>query len=230
MTTGRYAIYYAPNPASGFWRRASAWLGRDCATDAEPLQPRFDGVSAADFATVTADPRHYGFHATLKAPFELAEGCDEAGLVAALGEFAARQEAFEAALAPRFISRFLALCPAEPSAEIRAFHEDSVRDFEPFRRPLGEADLVRRRRAGLTEAQDRLLVEWGYPYVFEQFRYHMTLTGSLADEVLRTVLLEAATHHFAPDIGPHRFASVSLFRQADRAAPFMLIAQAPFGG
>jgi hypothetical protein len=41
--------------------------------------------------------------------------------------------------------------------------------------------MARRRAAGLTPAQERNLIEWGYPYVLDEFRFHLTLTGSLAD-------------------------------------------------
>jgi hypothetical protein len=42
---------------------------------------------------------------------------------------------------------------------------------------LSEAQLARRREGGLTPAQDALLLRWGYPYVMEEFRFHITLTG-----------------------------------------------------
>jgi putative phosphonate metabolism protein len=226
--TARYAIYYAPDPTSGLWRRASAWLGRDAASGAECVQPEVAGLTAEDFAHHTADPRHYGFHATLKAPFALAVGMDEVALLDALGVFAATRAPFETALSPQALGRFLAFRPLAPCPHIQSLHDDAVRAFEPFRTPLSEQDLSRRRASGLTPEQDALLTTWGYPYVFNHFRFHMTLTGSIADDALRQSLLDAATAHFAQDIGPHRFASVSLFRQVDRKAAFSRIAQAPF--
>lgn len=227
--TPRYAIYYAPNPASRFWQRASAWLGRDAASGAELDQPEVAGLTAPDFARHTADPRHYGFHATLKAPFALAEGSSEAALAQALAEFAAPRRTFETDLSPQPLGRFLALCPPAPCPQIQSLHDDAVRAFEPFRAPLSDKDLARRRASGLTAEQDDLLVHWGYPYVFGHFRFHMTLTGSIAEAALRQTLLAAATAWFALDIGPHRFASVSLFRQADRDSAFTILASCPFG-
>ena len=226
--TARYAIYYAPDPASALWQRASRWLGRDAASGADLVQPEVAGLSAPEFASHTADPRHYGFHATLKAPFELAAGSSEAELVQALTDFAEPRRPFATDLSPQALGRFLALRPNAPCPHIQSLHEDALRAFEPFRMPLGEPDLARRRSSGLSPEQDDLLVRWGYPYVLGHFRFHMTLTGSIADAGLRQCLLEAAIHYFAPDTGPHRFASVSLFRQAERSAAFDLIAQAPF--
>ena len=227
--TARYAIYYAPDPASALWQRASIWLGRDAASGADLVQPHVAGLSAPEFACLTADPRHYGFHATLKAPFGLAEGSSEADLVQALTDFAGTRSPFAKDLSPQALGRFLALRPISPCPHIQSLHEDAVRAFEPLRMPLSKHDLTRRRASNLTPEQDDLLVRWGYPYVFEHFRFHMTLTGSIADDTLRQALLGAASLYFAPDTGPHRFASVSLFRQADRGSPFTILASQPFG-
>jgi len=226
--TARYALYYAPAPASDFWHRASLWLGRDAVSGADMPQPTLSGISAKDFATITADARHYGFHATLKAPFALAEDRNESALIAAMEDFATTRAPFETALSPQILGRFLALRPLAPCPAIQSLHEDSLRAFEPFRAPLAERDIARRRASGLTPEQDALLLQWGYPYVLSHFRFHMTLTGSIADDALRAHLLAAATRHFAPDTGPHHFASISLFRQSDRTAPFDMIAQASF--
>jgi 2'-5' RNA ligase len=191
-------------------------------------QPDVADIAASDFAQLTADPRHYGFHATLKAPFALADGVNEAGLIAALADFAAQRRPFDTVLSPQALGRFLAFRPLVPCPHIQSLHEDAVRAFEPFRAPLAQRDLERRRASGLTPEQDALMVLWGYPYVFEYFRFHMTLTNAIADDALRQSLLEAATGHFAADIGLHRFASLSLFRQSDRDRPFDLIARAAF--
>lgn len=224
----RYAIYYAPDPASAFWARASAWLGRDAMTGEAPEQPAVPGVPPARFRAVTADPRHYGFHATLKAPFRLAPDRDEAGLREHLLTFAAEQTAFTADLAPAALGRFIAFRPAAPSPEIHALHAAALEAFEPFRAALTANDLARRRQAGLSDEQDRLLLRWGYPYVLDQFRFHLTLTGSLSDPVERELLLGAAQDYFAADSGPHRIGRISLFRQVD-GGHFDLIEQAAFG-
>lgn len=218
--TARYAIYYAPPAASTLWRRASDWLGRDAVTGEARAQPALPGLEGVDVAALTADPRGYGFHATLKAPFELAPGCDEAELFAAAAAFARRLVPFEARIAPAALGRFLAFRLQDGEREMAALHDACVRAFEPFRAPLAEADLRRRRKAPLTPEQDARLLQWGYPYVFEDFRFHMTLTGAIADEALRGRVLDVLQAHFAADSGPHRFGGVAVFRQPDRDAPF----------
>jgi putative phosphonate metabolism protein len=226
----RYAIYYAPAADSVLWQRASQWLGRDAALSEDRLQPRLAALADLDFAGLTADPRHYGFHATLKAPFALAEGATEAGLITATADFAKACAPFSAEIRPRTLGPFLAFqiegaCPA-----MSALESDCVRHFEPFRAPLGEADLARRRRAPLTPRQDAQLVDWGYPYVFENFRFHMTLTGAIADTAIRMRVLGVAQSYFAGLPQEHLFDAISVFRQLDRASPFILIGRFGFGG
>ncbi|MEN3351695.1 MAG: hypothetical protein V7632_5330, partial [Bradyrhizobium sp.] len=75
----RYAIYHAPAPDSVLHRFGSTMLGYDAASGDDLRFP--DGVTP-DWRELTQDPRKYGFHATLKAPISLADGKDEAGLIA----------------------------------------------------------------------------------------------------------------------------------------------------
>lgn len=226
----RYAIYYAPDPNDALWQRAATWLGRDAAIGTTCEQPLVSGFDPADFAALTADPRHYGFHATLKAPFSLAEGQSLSALIAATEAFAAGRAAFTAPIAPMALGAFIALRVTQSSPEMQQLHEAAVREFDPFRAPPAEAELAKRRAAGLTAEQDAHLGRWGYPYVFEHFRFHMTLSGRVRDEAQRHRLLAAAEDFFAADCGPHRFAAISLFHQPDRQAPFTMLHQFPFGG
>jgi len=226
--TARYAIYYAPHAASALWRKACAWLGRDAVTGEAVARPYVAGLDGLDIDDLTADPRHYGFHATLKAPFELAEGRTEAELLAAAADFAAGLQAFEARIAPAALGRFLAFRLHDSEAEMQALHAACVRAFEPFRALLSDADLARRRKAPLTLEQDVRLVAWGYPYVFEDFRFHMTLTGSIREDALRERVLAALRAHFAEESGLHRFDGVAVFRQTDRQAPFDILERFTF--
>jgi hypothetical protein len=111
---------------------------------------------------------------------------------------------------------------------MQALHGACVRAFDPFRAPLSEPDLARRRKAPLTAGQDARLLAWGYPYVFDDFRFHMTLTSSIADPELAQRLLAALQAHFADFSGPHRFSGVAVFRQDSRAEPFRVLARFDF--
>ena len=136
--------------------------------------------AAPDWRDLTADPRKYGFHATLKAPFSLAQGRTEAELFAACAAFAATPRAIPV-IRPVVgsISGFIAVIPADPPAELIRLAADCVSEFDAFRAPLTEADRARRNPSRLTSAQRAHLDRWGYPYVMEEFRFHMTLTGRL---------------------------------------------------
>lgn len=226
--TARYAIYYAPARRSGLSTRAAAWLGRDAWTGAGVARPALPGLDGLDLDALTADPRIYGFHATLKAPFELAEDQTETALLDAAAEVASRLEAFSAPIAPAALGRFIAFRPTGDTSGVDRLHDACLSGFEPFRAPLSESDLARRRKARLTEEQDARLLRWGYPYVLNDFRFHMTLTGGVADEALRERLLAALQRYFARDIGPHLFDSISVFRQPARDQPFIAVERFAF--
>ncbi|WP_310541650.1 DUF1045 domain-containing protein [Phenylobacterium sp.] len=226
--TARYAIYYAPRPGTRLWDKASAWLGADAYTGAAPARRPLPGLEALDLDALTQDPRGYGFHATLKAPFELAPGRGEAELLAAVSYRATGLAPFEVPIAPAALGRFLAFQLQQASPEMQALHALCVRDFDTFRARLSDADLARRRKAPLTPEQDARLVEWGYPYVFEDFRFHMTLTGSIRDDAVRTRVLAVLRDHFLEETGPHLFDGLAVFKQDDREARFRILERFSF--
>lgn len=188
MRGPRYAIYYAPSPESPLWTFGSAVLGYDAATGQRrpPLAPA--GVSVTDWEAMTAAPRRYGFHATLKAPFRLAEGVEENDLIEAGHAFARRRRGFSLPeLSVENLEGFVALSPVGPSGELDALAAGCLEAFERFRAPLGEAEVAHRMSAPLTDRQRAALSRWGYPYVLEDFHFHMTLTGQLPSGIAQSV-------------------------------------------
>lgn len=226
--TARYAIYYAPRADSALWAKASAWLGYDAYAGEVVARSVPAGLEDLDLDTLTQDPKGYGFHGTLKAPFEMAAWRTEAELLDQVARSAVRLSAFEVPIAPAALGRFLAFQLGHPSPEMQALHALCVRDFDGFRAPPSDADLARRRKAPLTPEQDARLVEWGYPYVFEDFRFHMTLTSAIGDEAMRARVLAALTDHFAAETGPHLFDGLAVFKQDDREAPFRILQRSDF--
>lgn len=225
MSKPRYALYYAPAPDSALWRFGSTTLGYDAlmAEDIPFAVPA--GCDAAEWPELTTEPRRYGFHATLKAPFELADGRNEEGLRAFARNYAAGLESVTlAGLSVAALGSFVALIPSEPSEELQRFAFALVQAFEPFRAPLSEADLARRLKSPLTPAQHAYLQAFGYPYVGDAFRFHMTLTGSLPQEKVAPVrqALEAAQAAALPP-GPVELDRFALFRQDNRDASFRLV-------
>lgn len=223
MSPARYAIYFAPKPGSPLAGFGDRWLN-----------PRDQGEALLDLAwqrRITATARRYGFHATLKAPFHLAEGRTADELGEALARFAARQGVPAAPpLALRPLSGFLALVPSAPAPEVAALAQACVEAFEPFRAPPAEAELARRRAAGLTPRQEANLLRWGYPYVAEDFRFHMTLTARLVGEELARVeaALVPAVAPLCQD--PLVIDALALFRQGSPGEDFVMLDRFPLSG
>jgi len=90
----RYAIYYAPKPDSPLDRFGAAWLGRSAHTGAAVDRTAVPGIEPRRLHELTAEPRRYGFHGTLKPPFALREGTTAADLVEAARAFAAVRAPF----------------------------------------------------------------------------------------------------------------------------------------
>jgi putative phosphonate metabolism protein len=211
----RYAIYWAPKPGSGLHDFGAAWLGRDPVSGAELSPP--GGLDAEMWRAATADPRLYGFHGTLKPPFRTD---DSDGLLAALDTFAAARSPFDIPpLKLARLARFIALIPSAPAPALMTLADDCVRDFDRFRLPAPPDELAKRRAAGLTPRQDEYLLRWGYPYVLEEFRFHLTLTGKLDTPTGDTVemLLAPQTAPFC--VAPLRIEAVTLFEQETPGAP-----------
>ncbi|MDD3448001.1 MAG: DUF1045 domain-containing protein [Gammaproteobacteria bacterium] len=220
----RFAIYYAPEPDSPLWRFGCRWLGRDPEQGADYPAGPLPGFDADWLAAITATPRRYGFHATLKPPFQLRPGVARKQLIAAVARFSATRPAF--AIPPLGLAAldgFLALRPAADCPAVAELAAACVRELDAFRAPAPEPELARRRRAGLTPRQERLLASWGYPYVMEEFRFHLTLTGRL-DEASREQLRLALAPVVAPLCRePLAVTGLALYRQPDRGSPFELL-------
>jgi putative phosphonate metabolism protein len=227
----RYALYAVPRPESALARFGARWLGWDIETGSETSPLETARLPAALHTAVTNEPRRYGFHGTLKAPFRLVEGWSEGDLVAAAAEFAARRTAPSASpLLPQVLGSFLALCTRERSPEIDSLASECVVWFERFRAPLTEAEVSRRRLGNLSLAQDELLVRWGYPFVFDEFRFHMTLTGSL-DAELRTRVSAALAPRLEDILGaPFELADLVLVVEPEPRARFRVLRRFPLGG
>lgn len=226
--TARWAIYYAPAKDDALWERGVSWLGRDPDDDREFGPP--PDLEARDWVRLTAAPRRYGWHATLKPPMRLLDPGMEGELRRRLRTFAAVRAPFELPpLAVQSLGGFLALTPQRECHELRRLAEDCVRAFDDLRAPPTAPELAQRRRAGLTPRQDALLARWGYPYVFEEFRFHLTLTGRLQPAEAKP-LLETLRERFAPALGQsRRVEGVALYRQATVDVPFRLVERVPFG-
>ena len=184
----RYAIYFVPAPDSTLYRFGAAALGYDGYTENDVDFPGPLPMEDAAWRDLTREPRRYGFHATLKAPFHLAQDADEPALIDALQAFC-RSIEFVPAFAPivAALAGFIAIVPAAADPVIDRLAAACVTAFDRFRAPLSAQDRERR-VVGLTARQAANLDRWGYPFVFDDFRLHLTLTGRLAADRHAVVL------------------------------------------
>lgn len=186
----RYAVYAAPEPGP-LAEFAAAWLGWDPEAGRAQAHPEIAGLPAP-VSELTATPRKYGFHATLKPPFRLAEGSEPEALGADLADLAASLSPVRLdGLALHRLGGFLALTPEGDTSALARLAAETVTRLDHHRAPPGEGELARRRAANLSPAQEANLARWGYPYVMDEFRFHFTLTGKLtpaASEAVEAVL------------------------------------------
>ncbi|WP_050603059.1 DUF1045 domain-containing protein [Ruegeria sp. 6PALISEP08] len=213
MTFTRYAIYFAP-PAGAEWTKfATSWLGWDMETGTPVAHPVIRGI---DVAAVTAVPRKYGLHATLKPPFRLREGQTLDALHMACGSLASNQPPVTLdGLEIARLGRFLALRPVGETQALNTLANACVQELDGFRGAASEAELARRRAAGLTPEQDANLVQWGYPYVLDAFRFHITLSGKLDKPTLRATQ-DALQTHLAPLLPqPFQITDLALMGEAE---------------
>ncbi len=222
----RYAIYFAPDPGplATFGAR---WLGWDLLTGTAVSQLRIDGF---DTASLTQEPRKYGFHATIKPPFTLANGFSVAYMSEAIAGLSER-------LSPVALERlslirlggFLALVPSGETAPLNTLAAEVVRALDEFRAPLTPQQLAKRLTTRLTERQTEMLHRWGYPYVMEDFRFHMTLTGR-TPRAHAEKIRQALQPLIAPCLPePVKIDSLCLVGQ-DQEGMFRLIQRFPLGG
>lgn len=197
----RYAVFYTPEGNLADW--GAGWLGWDSRTGIAPPQHTLAGV---DVARVTQTPQQYGLHGTLKAPFSLTAEADQAQLEQVAAGFAGQHAAFDAGpLALRYEYGFVALRPLQDVPGLRDFAAATVRAFDHLRAPLSDADIARRRRARLSPRQDQQMMVWGYPYIFDDSHFHLTLTGRLTKEAAAQVIAA-----LSPEVTPLLPASLTI--------------------
>jgi putative phosphonate metabolism protein len=224
-TFARHAAYWWPEDDDPLRSFGAAWLGHDPGGAGTGPEQRVRLGLPAEFADrVTAEPRRYGLHATLKAPFRLRPGISVDELVARTAALASAIPAFTAP--PLRLSRlhgFLALRPSGASPEIDELARRCVVDLDPLRAPLELAERARRKPDALSPEQRHLLDTWGYPYVLQEFGFHITLTGRLTDpeHARMEPLLETATAPF--QAAPFAVRSIALFGDPGDGRPFRLV-------
>ncbi|MCV9961407.1 DUF1045 domain-containing protein [Pararhizobium sp. BT-229] len=226
----RYAIYYTPSMYDPLSVAAASWLGRNVYSGEAPDAPSVSGFSRQELAFHTAVPRRYGFHGTIKAPFHLHPDTSEAALLKALLHFAGTVTPFEI---PRMeiarLGEFFGLAPSTPCEQMNHLAASVVQAFDTFRAPLSDAEIERRDPDRLTAPQFSNLHRWGYPYVMDEFRFHMMLTGPVHPN-LNARFETALRELFGPLLSePLKISSLALFVEPEPGAPLRVHSQHPLG-
>ncbi len=180
----RYAIYYLPDQESALWNFGSAVLGYDAIANLECAYLELPAASGLCLHDLTREPRPYGFHATLKAPFHLSDHVDERKLLSAVANFTNDEAPIDiGSLSVSRVGSFLALTP-KASDVLKDFAGRCVISVDGLRASMTTAEREKRLRTPLTERQMSLLDKWGYPFVFDEFQFHLTLTSPLPAPLL----------------------------------------------
>jgi hypothetical protein len=226
----RYAIYFAPSPDSDWWNAGSEWLGRCASRDQTIHQGCPSSIAPEKFTQLTAHPRRYGWHATMKAPFVLREDADFNQLKDELALVCGQFHSFELPkLQVTRLDDFLALTPTGDTTEISKVERACVTQLHGLAAPLPPDELLRRRSAGLSLAKDAMLLKWGYPHVLDYFRFHLSLTGPLRDcsELQIQSLIDFASDKFNA-LPACQFESLAIFAEPERGADFVLLEHCMF--
>ena len=198
----RFAVYYAPRQGE-FAARTAAWLGWDAASGREVAQPDLPGLPC-HAAEITRDPRKYGFHGTIRAPFRLGEGVSPDDAVATVEALAARLAPVSCVgLRMVDLHGFLALIPEDCDDELKALAAAVVEGTNHLRAPLTTEEIARRKPERLSPRQRELLDRWGYPFVMEEFQFHLTLTDKLPEDQRPQVM--AALQEYLSSVLPRPF-------------------------
>ena len=192
----RYAVYFLPDWESRLFQLASQLIGWDCQEGRRhsPPGPKVlanpDGI---DIESATRAVRNYGFHATIKPPMRLARNMSAAKLAARAAEITAGHWPFQVNLRIKRQGRFVALVQEEPPLELADLAADCVKGLDGFRARPRHDEIEKRRAAGLTPRQEDMLARWGYPYVLDEFRFHMTLAGPMDERDAASFIALART-------------------------------------
>jgi hypothetical protein len=210
----RVALYYAPPAASVWWREGCEWLGRDAENGREFPTAAHD---------VTHAPRRYGWHATIVPPFHCAPGVALNDVLDAARVWAASIARFEMPVCAAEMGRFTALRAVRDldDERLRAMAASALQALADVRAAATPESIERRMTPDMSKRQIALLREWGYPYVFDEYRFHMTLSDSLDDAAARAEIVSEWTRRIGT-LGPLPVHGAALFVEAEAGAPFTL--------
>ena len=174
----RWAVYFIP--ASGdLVDFADSWLGWSAREGCSVQRPDVLNFGPP-ISEITQGPAKYGFHATLKPPFRLASGTSQEKLADDCQKLAAQSAAFELeSLSLVRLGRFLALKADGDQSQINDLASRCVMQLDHHRAPMTKSEAEKRLASARSDSQRARIQGWGYPFVLDQYRFHMTMTDKL---------------------------------------------------
>jgi Protein of unknown function (DUF1045) len=222
----RHAVYYVPPVATLWWKLGSEWLSNS--PGVFDSIPEFRGIDRLRRKQIIRKPAGYGWHGTLVAPFHLRADRTHAEFSERLGTVAAHQRPFELEVRAGLLSGFAAILPEPTStAPIDELAATAVTQFDEFRAPLTLNEYKQRRTSLRDPREIEHLERWGYPYVFDRYRFHMTLTDRLTPPEAKSVL--TWWNEIVDRLGPLPIAEFSWCIQPRPGAPFTIRQRFGFG-
>lgn len=220
----RYALYFAPPADHPLSRVAAGWLGRDAFGGRVPARQM-----PPEWEPLIADPRRYGFHATLKPPMALKPEYRSWHLQQDVIRFCAELRPVDIGrLEVARIGRFFALVPVAATPALHGLADAVVAAFDGFRAPMSPQEFARRNTPSLDAVEVDNLRTWGYPYVFERFRFHLSLTGPVPDPLADEIGAELK-RRFEPCLAePLCVDALAIFMEETPGAEFVALSRTAF--
>ena len=222
INANRYAIYFAPSETSKIGQFGRLLLKRTAKKMVD--EGMLTDLPKELHRKIIKTPQHYGFHGTLKAPFELHPDYNLYHLDTTLIKFCSSFPDFSIkSLKLQIIAEFIALVPNGEVERLYQLHRKLTEEFNYLCGPLSDFDRDRFLARGLTNGQKKYLCRYGYPFILDSFKFHLTLTSSLTEneqttclELLDNMIVDFKDERLSVD-------RVCLFKQETRKSPFFMV-------
>jgi Protein of unknown function (DUF1045) len=214
----RYAIYFCPASDTALGRLGQNWLA------ASPHAPELTGISTERRNALLFKVRRYGWHATIRAPFMPAVDVAYDDVRRAVASVAHACASFELPLHIHRLAGFLALRPCVDGAAPKQLAAICLTALLPLCAPLSN-EVLERRSVGLDADEAGLLQGYGYPYVLDRYRFHLTLSAP-ATESEENAMREWLEPRVA-ELPSTRMDALSICREATPGGAFELVERIP---